>query len=122
MYHIMGHGHDVCVHGPLRLWAERGLIHVEDARDNSYLTMSLRTCLERINAHVEMLKNSREQMRRTGFMDVAEYNRIQTMVELMTEVCQKAKAQGEPFNDEAVRDAKRRLPTSVLMPAGAAIM
>lgn len=120
--HILGADHDVCIHGPLRFWAERGLIHVEDARDNSYDVMSVSSAAHRVQAHIDMLANSREQMRRTGFMDYAEYNRLQRMIEQMTEIIRKAQIQGQPTDESAVRDLRRRQPKSVLMPGGAAIL
>lgn len=118
--HIMGAEHDVCVHGALRMWAENGLIHIEDAADNSFETISVRTCLRRIKAHSDMLHNSREAMKRSGFMDNAEFKWIMTMVEKMSDVCAKAQVQGQPFDESASRDLRRRQPQSVLMPGLAA--
>lgn len=108
--------HDVCVFGNLRIWAERGLIHIEDSRDNSYDSFSVRTQLHRLNAISDMLKNSRAQMARTGAMPTDEFDRHMRMLEKMEEVCRKAQIQGMPTDASARRDLVRRRPVSVSVP------
>jgi hypothetical protein len=46
---------------PLRLWAERGNICWEDARDNTFGTMSFREAGERALALSEMVHNSKDR-------------------------------------------------------------
>ncbi len=103
--------------GPLRLWAERGLIHVEDSRDNSYEVMSVAECLTRMDAISEMLGNTprREQATEDQF-DGANRERHQRMLEEMIVVAQRAKEQGMPSDPSAVRDIQRRRPKSVVVP------
>lgn len=113
-------GHNVCQFGPLRIWAERGLIHVEDSRDASYSTVSVHTALERMGALSDMIQNSREKMRRTGFMPTAEHDRIVRMLEEMIDVVRLARHQGTPDNPQARRELVRRRPKSVLMPSAKA--
>lgn len=120
--HIVGSGHNVVRHGQLRMWAENGLIHIEDGRDGGYDTISVRTCLHRIKAHNDMLKNSRESMKRSKFMNSEEYAEIQSMVERMSDVCAQAQIQGQPFDASACRDLRRRQPKTVLMPGYRTIM
>jgi hypothetical protein len=113
--HILG-GHNVVRFGHLKMWAERGLIHIEDTRDGGYSTVSVRTSLERMSALGDMLANAREQLRRKGVMPTAEYDRIVAMLEQMAEVVMQAREQGTPDNPQARRELVRRRPQSVLVP------
>jgi hypothetical protein len=115
--HIIGAGHDVVVHGHLRLWAERGLVHIEDARDNSYSSVAVREMLYRLRGLNDMLKNSKQQLKKNGFADAERYKGLQDLVEALAAVCEKAQEQGMPSDASAVRDLNRRLPRTVIMPA-----
>ena len=108
--------HNVVQTKHLRIWAERGLIHIEDSRDNSYEAVSVRTELMRMKAIQEMLMNSREDMKRSGNMHAAEYDSLQRMLEEMIEVCTQAKAQGMPSDPRAARDLADRRPKTVVVP------
>jgi uncharacterized UPF0160 family protein len=103
--------------GTLRFWAERGLVHVEDARDNSYKTFSARSGLERLRALNDMLKNSNREAHTHDQFDRANVERVMRMVEDMLEVCRRAQTQGEPFDESARRDAALRAPRTVVVPA-----
>ncbi len=103
--------------GKLKMWAERGLIHIEDTATNGYRSESVRTMLHRIKAINDMLARSRESMKRSGFMYADEYERNQRMVEQMTELCRAAMNQGMPEDPQASRDLARRQPRTVVMPA-----
>jgi hypothetical protein len=108
---------DVVRHGHLRMWAERGLIHVEDSRDNSYECVSVRTCLQRIKAHTDMLgKTSKREMYTEDQFDRQNRKRIQDMVDAMTVVCRRAQVQGMPTDASARRDKVRRRPKTVVVP------
>jgi hypothetical protein len=108
---------DVVRHGPLRLWAERGLIHIEDSRDNSYEVVSVHSTLHRLNGLSDMLKNSNDRDKYSeDQFDQANRERIQRMIESMIEVCAKAKVQGEPFSRDAVAEAGRRRPLTMVVP------
>lgn len=105
-------------HGPLRIWAERGLIHVEDSRDNDYRTFSVATVLRRMRGISEMLGNSTDRDKYTeSQFDRAWRERNQTMIEEMIEVIRRAKEQGMPSDPTAVRDLVRRAPKTIVVPA-----
>jgi hypothetical protein len=103
---FLGKNHDVCKFGPLRMWAERGLIHIEDSRDSSYDSVSVKTALERMEAVSDMIGNSRAD--RKGFIHEDIRQRWQRMLEEMIFNCQKAKEQGMPSDPTAARDYKIR--------------
>ncbi len=119
---IIGLDHNVCVFGNLRMWAERGLIHLEDARDNSYEAIAVRQALHRVKGIHDMLFNSKTQLTGNGGMTAQEYERQMRMVEKMVEVCQQAQVQGMPSDQSAVRDLVRRLPVTVTVPKLKSIM
>lgn len=119
---LLGHSHDVVIFGPFRIWAERGLIHLEDARDNSYQAYSVKTQLHRIKAINDMLANSKAQLTSNGSLTTQEYERQMKMVEQMVEVLKKAQVQGMPSDASACRDLVRRQPVSVTVPTLKSIM
>lgn len=103
--------------GSLYIWAERGLIHIEDARDNSYESYSVLAALERANAISEMLGNStkREIYSEDNF-DRACRKRHADMLAGMICIFNKAKIQGMPSDPTARRDAARSLPKTIVVP------
>lgn len=117
MFHYLGNS-GVARYENLRFWADRGLIHVEDDRDNSYKVLSVVQALHRINALSEML--GRTHAERDGFADAAKTKKIQDFVDNMVAVIQKAREQGMPTDDSAGRDLRRRQPKTVLMPRASA--
>ena len=120
MVHILGHSHDLVIYGPLRIWAERGLIRIEDARDNSFETLDVRETLLRLNGLNEMIGRSKrggKGSRTNSFTKYAEeIQNLQEMIDNVTEVCWKAREQGMPTDPSAVRDLQRRKATSVSVP------
>lgn len=106
---------DVVKFGPLRFWAERGLIHIEDARNNSYECICVRVALQRANAISEMLGNRREAHTEDQF-DQANRIRHQNMLDGLTELLYKAQVQGMPDDPSARRDLVRRRPKTVQVP------
>lgn len=108
---------DVVRFGPLRIWAERGLIHVEDSRDNSYKKVSTRDELFRLQAINDMLANSRQKGSEDQF-DASNVTRIRRAVEGMIAVCQKARTQGDPFGESKAlaRRLVRTMPKTVVTP------
>lgn len=109
-------GYNLVATQNLRFWAERGLIHVEDARDNSYKVFSVRTTLLRMRALQEMLGNSSErQMHSEDQFDRDKRAEIQTMLEGLTDVCRKAQEQGMPSDASARRDLVRRRPRTIVV-------
>jgi len=107
---------DVAHYEHLRFWAERGLIHMEDARDNSYKIFTVRTILHRIRALNDMLGNTRAG--RQGFMHEDKVRTIQDFIDRMTDLCKKAQEQGMPEDPSARRDLVRRRPKTVVWPEG----
>ena len=100
---VVGTDRDVVRFGPLRFWAENGLIHVEDARDNSYDCMSVRTALRRANAISEMLGNSTDrEMYTEDQFDQANRQRHLNMLEGITAIMQQLldvlERQGPPLS------------------------
>lgn len=108
--HILGQS-SVVIHGPLRIWPERGLICIEDARDNSFVQLSVRDALLRVRAINDSLKQSKRLE-----MKEADRQRNQAFIEAMTPIIKKAQEQGSPDDPSAVRDLTRRLPKSVRVP------
>lgn len=119
-FHILRSGHDLVIYGPLRIWAERGLIHIEDARDNSFETISVNDCLLRINGLSEMIGNSRRgggpksKDSFTKYMD--EIEDLQRAIDQLVDTCRKAREQGMPDDPTAQGALKRARPVSVSMP------
>jgi len=119
---ILGLEHNVIFFGPRsnpkcqRWWADRGLIHVEDSRDNTYESMPVRTFLHRLKAVNDMIGNSKTQLANDGFAHKDELNRQQRFVESALELANIAKAQGEAGSKDAIKDAKRRRSLTVVVP------
>jgi hypothetical protein len=113
---VTGTAGDLVRLGPLRFWAERGLIHIEDERDNSYEVISVRTCLHRLRSIQDMLNNSRRVPYTEDQFDQANRQRLQDYLDAMIEVCRKAQQQGMPSDASARRDLVRRRPLSLVMP------
>lgn len=101
----------------LRMWAERGLIHIEDSRDNSYAVASVYDTLCRMKGISDMLGNSSErEMNSENPFDRAWRAEQVEMLEGMVEVVRRAKEQGMPSDASARRDRARRLPKTVVVP------
>lgn len=97
---LIGGEHGVVFFGPrsdpkcLRYWAERGMIHCEDSRDNSYETLGVREFLLRVKSINDMLGNSTKDLE--GFAHTDEIQRQQNFVEEAAELAKKAQEQGMP--------------------------
>lgn len=101
----------------LRMWAERGLIHIEDSRDNSYNVFAVRTMLHRMRGISDMLGNSSErQINSESTLDRNWRTEQLEMLEGMVNVVNKAKEQGMPSDPTACRDLVRRRPKSIVVP------
>jgi DNA-binding transcriptional MerR regulator len=109
--------HDVCVFGHLRFWAERGLIHVEDERDNSYKSYSVGTILRRMKGISDMLGNSTDRQKHShDQLDNVFREKNQAMLDAMVAICAKAQGQGMPSDASARRDKVRRRAKTVVVP------
>lgn len=118
---IAGGSHDqnVVCFGQTRMWAERGLIHAESGRDNSYECFSVRTCLHRMKAISDMITNTGQKVKankaNSQFAQIT-IEEHQRMLEGMCEVVRRAQAQGQPDDASARRDLVRRRKKSVVVP------
>lgn len=100
-------------HGPLKIWAERGLIRVEDSRDGSVKTMSVKDCALRVRALNDMIKNSHST---DDYYSCHEVTELQRVIDGYIEVMKHAQEQGMPSDASARRDLVRRRPTSIVIP------
>jgi hypothetical protein len=96
--------------GTVRFWAERGLVHWEDAKDNSYGSISARDAFERIVALRVMLDKPSEDKDIPRFRDYR--NETQTYIEDMLKVIRLAREQGTPTDPTA----KHATTTRVVVP------
>jgi len=120
MLFVAGCVNDVVLFGRLRFWAERGLIHIEDSSDNSYVTISVREALYRAKSISDMLGKSsqREKHSHDPFTKMLiKHNR--DMIDGIAHISQKARIQGSPDDESAVRDAVRRAKRTVIVPGRA---
>jgi hypothetical protein len=112
-----GNDRGVVRFGPHRFWAERGLIHCEDSRDNSFNTYSVATMLRRMSAISDMLGNSTDrEIHSEDQFDQANRARHQRMLEGMVDTVRKAQEQGMPSDATARRDLARRRPLTLVVP------
>lgn len=112
--HILGQT-GVVHYRNLRVWAENGLVHVEDKKTGAYQAHSVRTAAERISALSDMLGHSRAEMRRSGNLRADMFDYIQNGVARIYDVCKQAQQQGDPDDPATYREAVRRRPCSVVM-------
>ena len=119
MAYIALNTHNVVFFGPrdnpksVRWWADGGLIHYEDSRDNSYASMSVRTFLERLNAINDMLGNG-IRANNQNFVHNDELQRQMRFVEAGVELAKLAKQQAAKLRDEqtSVKSLTRITPGS----------
>ena len=88
----------------VRYWAERGLVHWEDSKDNSYGSMPWQDAGKRVLALSEMVFNSQDE---GLFRD--EIQKVQKFISDMEPIIRQAKEQGGPLdNMHQVAEAHRR--------------
>lgn len=113
-------GDEVVKFGKLRMWAERGLIHIEDGGNGGhYQVVAVRVMLQRMRAIQDIITNSKPTGRQAHSEDQFDREWIaknQGMLEAMVEVVRRAQAQGMPSDPSAVRDLVRRRPKTVVVP------
>jgi len=108
MTHIIGSQHDVARWKNLRVWAERGLVRIEDASDNSYETITVDDAKERIKAQVDILRST--------YYDKHGKRQLRMFIDQLLSVLQKATEQGMPSDPQASKDLKNRRAKSFVMP------
>ena len=112
---FIGGQHGVVKFGTLRLWADRGIVHIEDSKDNVYTTISVKEALNRMQAISDMVTNTLEMKGDiTRFFKALESN--QEFLDQMVKVCRKAQIQGMPTDPQARKELARRRPTTVFLP------
>lgn len=113
-------GNEVVRFGNLRMWAERGLIHIEDGKNGGeYKVVSVRVMLQRMRAIQDIITNSKPTDRKKHSHDQLDRKWLeenQGMLEAMVEVVRRAQAQGMPSDPSARRDLVRRRPKTVVVP------
>lgn len=98
----------------LRVWAERGLVHMEDSKDGSYQVKSVRDAALHLKGINDMIGNSI----RDGHLNYAdEVAMHQKFISECEGVLKKAQEQGMPTDESAVRDLKRRRATTLTVPS-----
>lgn len=112
--HFLGSSVKMARLGPLRFWAERGLVRVEDGRDNSYEVLSVKEALLRVKGLNDMLGNKTTSDEK--IVDSAYRKDLTRFVEDMVTICQQAREQGMPTDPSAVSDMKRRQKKQVVVP------
>jgi uncharacterized protein (DUF2342 family) len=112
MVHIFGQT-GVVRHGPLRIWAERGMVRIEDSRDNSYSSLSVKDCALRVKALSDMVKNTLSTDELFSYDEIIELQRV---IDGYVSVMQRAREQGMPEDASARRDLARRRPKSIVVP------
>jgi hypothetical protein len=114
-------GTEVVKFGNLRMWAERGLVHIEDGGNGGdYKVVGVRVMLQRMRAIQDIIANSKPTQRQAHSHDQFDRKWLeenQGMLEAMVEVVKRAQVQGMPSDPSAVRDLVRRRPKTVVVPA-----
>jgi len=108
MVYILGQQHGVVNHGPLKMWADRGLVHIEDSRDNSYETHEVKEMLARIAAISDMMKHPIDGTESSKERKAIHEERVrqQDLIDSMIPVIRKAQEQGMPGDKTAINALK----------------
>lgn len=115
MAHVLGQSHDVVRFGGLRIWAERGLVHIEDSNTNAYEVISVRDALVRMDAISDMQANTLAK-KKDASKHFKALEKNQNFLDQMEVVIRKAQEQGMPHDPSAKREYARRRPTTLVMP------
>lgn len=91
---LLGTEHDRVVNfRNQRWWADKGLICLENKDTGDFTSMTVRTCLQRMNALSEMVGNSKKRTAGNAPHLIQEH---QDFLDRMVELCQQAQQQGRP--------------------------
>jgi hypothetical protein len=119
---LFGNQHGVVFFGPsanpkaVRWWAERGQLHWEDSRDNSYGAVSIRDFLLRLQGINDMLSNGKRKDNE-GFLFADEILRHQKFIEEALDLVRKAKEQGDPDDPRTRSEMRQRRSITTVVPA-----
>ncbi len=100
----------------VRWWAERGILHWEDARDNGYGSVGIKEFLYRLQAINDMIANGKRK-ENEGFMHVDEIGRHQRFIEEALGLVQRAKEQGDPGDPDVRKHKAQNRPVTMVMPS-----
>lgn len=124
---IKGENHDMAIMKPLfgkgenmYLWAERGLVCIEDGRTNGYKTLSWREAGLRHVALSEMVHNAKKKSRTNSKYRAMYRNEIEQMIvflEGLERVIRKAHDQGSPDSPDAGKWHKLSAKKQTVVPA-----
>ena len=114
--YILGQHGTLCW-GDLRIWAERGLIHIEDSRDSSYKSESVAAFLVKVKALNDMkMKFDGTESSAERKAIIEDRSRIQKLVEGAIDVAHRARAQGMPDDSTAGSSIRASRTVSVAVP------
>ena len=119
---LIGNQHGVVFFGPrskpkaVRWWAERGQLHWEDSRDNSYDSVSVKEFLLRLQGINDMISNGKKK-ENEGFLHADELERHMKFIEEAIELVKKAKEQGIPEDPRVRKHKAQNRPVTVVMPS-----
>lgn len=99
----------------LRVWAERGLVHMEDSRDNSYQVMPVKKALQHLNGINTMIGNTVHETHL--YRDEVEMH--QKFIDKCVDVIRQAQEQGMPGDPSAARELNARRKKMFVMPKAA---
>lgn len=109
--------------GRLRVWAERGLVHIEDASDNSYDSVTWQEALQRVKGLNDMqLRFDGTESAELRARMFEEREKVQSFVDQMLVVIQKAKEQGSPDDPSATHALLNARPKRFVMPSNFTII
>lgn len=116
---VKGENHSVAVQfemfekkgNPVYYWADNGLVHWEDSKDNTYGSMYWQDAARRVLALSEMTIKSSED----GYY-ADERKKLQSFICDMEEVIRKAREQGGPLDDGVLADRQRARRKAVIVP------
>ena len=103
----------------LKVWPERGLVHIEDMRTGGYRSISVHEMLWRLRALSEMVREARKDpnfAKKKAQEAIGEIEELQRAILNLESVCRKAQEQGMPSDPSAVRDLIRRKACSIVVP------
>lgn len=116
MTYFAGNHNVVNLGNKIKVWAEHGLVHVEDMQTGHYEAMHWKVAAERVAAIHDfngkrIRSGSKKNAPESQFLPHLE--RDLTFVERVVEVIRQAKEQGSYDDPSMVKDRIRRLPISI---------
>ncbi len=104
----------VANYGDLKIWAERGLIRIENIKTSAYHTITVRETLLRLQGQADMIGNSLDESIEKDWYHL---RHAQQGVEDVLAIVEQAKEQGQPSDPGARTELHRRRAITVSVPA-----